>query len=149
MTLDGLRVAIDCANGAAYKVAPSALEELGAEVIAVGTTPNGANINDGVGSLYPHNLGAVVRENNCHVGLCLDGDADRLIVVDEHGAPVDGDQLMAINALLMDEERLASHVVATVMSNLALDRCLESAGGRWSGRRSVTATSSARCARRL
>ena len=132
MTLDGLRVAIDCANGAAYKVAPSALEELGAEVIAVGTTPNGANINDGVGSLYPDNLGAVVRENNCHVGLCLDGDADRLIVVDEHGAPVDGDQLMAINALkLMDEGRLANKtLVATVMSNLALDRCLESAGGQ-------------------
>jgi phosphoglucosamine mutase len=131
MTLEGLRVAVDCANGAAYKVAPTALEELGAEVVAVGTSPNGANINEGVGSLYPENLGAVVREHDCHVGLCLDGDADRLIVVDERGESVDGDQLMAINALrMLDEGRLAHKtLVSTVMSNLALDRCLEAAGG--------------------
>ncbi len=131
MTLEGLRVAVDCANGAAYKVAPTALEELGAEVVAVGTSPNGANINEGVGSLYPESLGAVVREHDCHVGLCLDGDADRLIVVDERGESVDGDQLMAINALrMLDEGRLARNtLVSTVMSNLALDRCLEAAGG--------------------
>ncbi|MDE0882531.1 MAG: phosphoglucosamine mutase [Myxococcota bacterium] len=132
MTLEGLKVAVDCANGAAYKVAPTALEELGAEVIAVGTKPDGANINDGVGSMYPENLGRIVREQGCHVGLCLDGDADRLIVVDEKGNTVDGDQLMAINALrMLNEGRLAKNtLVSTVMSNLALDRCLESAGGR-------------------
>jgi phosphoglucosamine mutase len=132
MTLEGMKVAVDCANGAAYRVAPKALEELGAEVVAVGTTPNGANINEGVGSLFPESLGAVVRQHGCDVGLCLDGDADRLIVVDEHGETVDGDQLMAINALRMLEEgRLAKNtLVSTVMSNLALDRCLESAGGK-------------------
>jgi phosphoglucosamine mutase len=132
LNLEGLKVAIDCAHGAGYRVGPMALEELGAEVVAVGVRPNGVNINDGVGSLYPDHLGEVVRREGCDIGLCLDGDADRLIVVDERGQTVDGDQLMAINALAMIAEgKLAKNtLVATVMSNLALDHCLQAAGGQ-------------------
>ena len=96
LTLSGLRIVIDCANGAAYKVAPLALEELGAEVFRLGTSPNGTNINDHCGSLHPETLAAKVREVRADVGLALDGDADRLIVVDEKGNVLDGDQLMAL-----------------------------------------------------
>ncbi len=132
MTLDGVRVAVDCAHGAAYRVAPLALEELGAKVVPVGIAPNGININDGVGSLYPDHLANVVRENDCHIGICLDGDADRIIVVDENGVAVDGDQLMAMHAVrLIGEGRLHENtLVATVMSNLALDHCMADHGGR-------------------
>ena len=103
LTLSGLRIVIDCANGAAYKVAPLALEELGAEVFRLGTNPNGTNINDHCGSLHPETLAAKVREVRADVGLALDGDADRLIVVDEKGNVLDGDQLMALGAQAMME----------------------------------------------
>ena len=96
LTLSGLRIVVDCANGASYKVAPLALEELGAEVFRIGTSPDGTNINEHCGSLYPEVVAAKVREVRADVGLALDGDADRLIVVDEHGDIIDGDQLMAM-----------------------------------------------------
>ena len=96
LTLSGLRIVVDCANGASYKVAPLALEELGAEVFRIGTTPDGTNINEHCGSLHPEVVAAKVREVRADVGLALDGDADRLIVVDEHGNIIDGDQLMAM-----------------------------------------------------
>ena len=101
LMLSGLRIVIDCANGASYKAAPLALEELGAEVFRIGCEPNGLNINDHCGSLYPEVVSARVRELRADVGLALDGDADRLIVVDEHGAILDGDQLMALCAQAM------------------------------------------------
>src|SRR4029079_1719070 len=98
MTLAGLRVVIDCANGAAYKVAPTALYELGAEVIPVGVSPNGVNINDEVGSTNPKAMGRAVREYRADIGIALDGDADRVVICDERGHIVDGDQIMAIIA---------------------------------------------------
>ena len=100
LRLDGLKIVVDCANGAAYQVAPEALWELGAEVVALGVTPNGTNINDGCGSTHPHALQRDAWSPRApHIGLALDGDADRLIVVDEKGRLVDGDQLMALIAL--------------------------------------------------
>lgn len=128
--LDGLRIVLDCANGAAYHVAPSALWELGAEVIAIGVEPNGKNINAGVGSTHLDAIKAKVREVRADIGLALDGDADRLIVVDEKGQTVDGDQIMAlIGARLADTGQLrGGGVVATVMSNLGLERFLGSRG---------------------
>ena len=130
LRLDGLRVVIDCANGAAYKVAPSVLWELGADVVAIGVTPNGVNINDGVGSTAPATLSETVVASGADIGIALDGDADRLIVVDEHGMVVDGDQLMAtIAAAWAREGRLAGGgLVATVMSNLGLERHLAAQG---------------------
>nr|WP_315472021.1 phosphoglucosamine mutase [uncultured Sphingomonas sp.] len=130
LRLDGLRVVIDCANGAAYKVAPSALWELGADIIAIGVTPNGVNINDGVGSTAPQTLSETVVASGADIGIALDGDADRLIVVDEQGRVVDGDQLMAtIAAGWARRGRLAGGgLVATVMSNLGLERHLRSQG---------------------
>ena len=121
-TLDGLRVAIDCANGAAYKVAPEVLWELGAEVVAIGVEPNGVNINLNCGSTNPVALSAKVREVRADIGIALDGDADRVLIVDEHGDIVDGDQLMAVIAeSWADEGRLAAGgIVATIMSNLCL-----------------------------
>lgn len=98
LTLDGLKIVVDCANGAAYQVAPSALWELGAEVIAIGVTPNGKNINDGVGSTAPDTLCETVVASGAQIGIALDGDADRLIVADETGRVIDGDQLMALIA---------------------------------------------------
>ncbi len=123
LTLEGLRIVIDCANGANYKVAPLALQELGAEVFKMGTDPNGTNINDNCGSLHPQKVAAKVREVRADVGLALDGDADRLIVVDEHGVILDGDQIMAICAQAMMErgELPDNTLVATVMSNMALE----------------------------
>jgi phosphoglucosamine mutase len=128
--LDGLRIVVDCANGAAYHVAPSALWELGAEVIAIGVEPNGKNINAGVGSTHLDALKARVREVRADIGIALDGDADRLIVVDEKGQTVDGDQIMAlIGGLLHAQGTLrGGGVVATVMSNLGLERYLQSLG---------------------
>ena len=130
LRLDGLRVVIDCANGAAYKVAPSVLWELGADVVAIGVTPNGTNINDRVGSTAPQTLSETVVASGAHIGIALDGDADRLIVVDETGAVVDGDQLMAtIAAAWARQGRLkGGGLVATVMSNLGLERHLAAQG---------------------
>ncbi len=131
LTLAGLRIVVDCANGASYKVAPLALEELGAEVFRIGTSPNGTNINDHCGSLYPAVVAAKVRELRADVGLALDGDADRLIVVDEQGNILDGDQLMALCAQsMMARGELPNNLlVATVMSNLALEIFMREHGG--------------------
>ena len=130
LRLDGLKVVVDCANGAAYQVAPEALWELGAEVIPLGVSPDGTNINDGCGSTAPDALSGAVVASGAHIGLALDGDADRLIVVDEEGALVDGDQLMALIALHARDagELRGDGVVATVMSNLGLERKLEQEG---------------------
>ncbi len=130
LRLDGMRIVIDCANGAAYKVAPSALWELGADVVAIGVSPNGTNINDGVGSTAPQTLAETVVASGADIGIALDGDADRLIVVDETGTIVDGDQLMAtIAASWARQGRLAGGgLVATVMSNLGLERHLAAQG---------------------
>jgi len=130
MRLDGLRIVVDCAHGAAYKVAPSALWELGADVVAIGVNPNGVNINDGVGSTAPEALGETVVASGADIGIALDGDADRLIVVDETGQVVDGDQLMATIATSWARQgRLAGGgLVATVMSNLGLERHLAAQG---------------------
>lgn len=123
---DDLKVVVDCANGAAYQVAPSAIWELGAEIITLGVSPNGTNINDGVGSTAIEALQAKVVEEGADIGIALDGDADRLIVVDEKGKKVDGDQIMALIASRMHEKGAlrGGGVVATVMSNLGLERYL-------------------------
>ena len=128
MRLDGLRVVIDCANGAAYRVAPTALWELGAEVIEIGVEPNGFNINDNVGSTAPGKLSAKVREMRADIGIALDGDADRVIITDEKGQVVDGDQLIGVIARAMQEKGTLAGggVVTTIMSNLGLERFLES-----------------------
>ncbi|MBP1848860.1 phosphoglucosamine mutase [Rhizobium halophytocola] len=130
VTLHGLRVAIDCANGAAYKVAPLALWELGAEVVTIGNEPNGTNINLDCGSTHPSALQKKVHEVRADIGIALDGDADRVIIVDEHGTIVDGDQLMAVIAETWanDELLTGSGIVATVMSNLGLERFLSGKG---------------------
>jgi len=130
VTLDGLRVVVDCANGAAYRVAPETLWELGAEVIAIGTEPDGFNINRDVGSTAPGALVSKVRELRADIGIALDGDADRVLIVDEKGQMVDGDQLMAVVARSWQEdERLTRPgLVATVMSNLGLERYLGGIG---------------------
>ena len=126
LRLDGLKIVVDCANGAAYHVAPEALWELGADVVALGIAPNGTNINDRCGSTHPQALQARVIEEKADLGLALDGDADRLIVVDQNGRLVDGDQLMALIALQRKRRGLlkGGSVVATVMSNLGLERRL-------------------------
>ena len=128
--LSGLRVVIDCAHGAAYKVAPIALWELGAEVFAIGVEPDGFNINDSVGSTAPDALRAKVREVRADIGIALDGDADRVIIVDEKGEVVDGDQLMAVIAQSWHARGAlkGNGVVATVMSNLGLERYLTTLG---------------------
>jgi phosphoglucosamine mutase len=130
LRLDGLKVVIDCANGAAYQVAPSALWELGAEIVAVGVAPNGTNINDKCGSTAPSLLQESVVASGADIGIALDGDADRLIIVDEKGKVVDGDQLMALigTSWARDGRLRGGGVVATVMSNLGLERCLAQAG---------------------
>jgi phosphoglucosamine mutase len=130
LRLDGLKVVIDCANGAAYHVAPEALWELGAEVVPIGVTPNGLNINEDCGSTKPQLLQETVVASGADIGIALDGDADRLIVVDETGHIVDGDQLMALIALGLKSrgELRGDAVVATVMSNLGLERKLGEAG---------------------
>jgi len=130
MSLAGLRVAIDCANGAAYKVAPTALYELGAEVVPVGVSPDGFNINDECGSTYPASIIAAVKQYRADIGISLDGDADRLVICDEKGRIVDGDQIMAIIAAAWAAKGALSGdgVVATVMSNLGLERFLAGKG---------------------
>jgi phosphoglucosamine mutase len=128
--LDGLKIVVDCANGAAYQVAPSAIWELGAEVIAVGVSPNGININDKCGSTHLGLVKETVVASGADIGIALDGDADRLIVVDEHGRTVDGDQIMALigTQLAARGELRGGGVVATVMSNLGLERFLQGQG---------------------
>ncbi len=130
LRLDDLKIVIDCAHGAAYQVAPSALWELGAEVVAIGVSPNGTNINDRVGSTHPEALSDKVLETNADIGIALDGDADRLIMVDEKGRIIDGDQLMGlITRSWQESERLrGGGLVATVMSNLGLERFIEGRG---------------------
>ena len=130
MSLSGLRIVVDCANGAGYKVAPLALWELGAEVVTIHDEPNGFNINENCGSTHPENLASKVHEVRADIGIALDGDADRMVIVDETGALVDGDQIMALIAESWNQNgRLAGGgVVATVMSNLGLERFLESTG---------------------
>ncbi|MGV6871649.1 phosphoglucosamine mutase [Pseudochelatococcus sp. B33] len=130
LSLDGLRIVVDCANGAGYRVAPEALWELGAEVVAIGVEPDGFNINRDVGSTAPAALIAKVHETRADIGIALDGDADRVIIVDEKGRVVDGDQLMAAIATLWKEDGRLSRpgLVATVMSNLGFERYLRSIG---------------------
>ncbi|HEV2897859.1 phosphoglucosamine mutase [Mesorhizobium sp. AaZ16] len=130
MSLSGLRIVVDCANGAGYKVAPAALWELGAEVIAINDDPNGFNINEECGSTHPIGLSKKVHEVRADIGIALDGDADRMVIVDENGTAIDGDQIIALIAESWHQSgRLAGGgVVATVMSNLGLERFLGDAG---------------------
>ena len=130
--LDGLKVVVDCANGAAYRAAPDVLWELGAEVIPLGVDPNGFNINDGVGSTHPQTCAEAVRRHGAHLGISLDGDADRLMLIDEAGHVADGDQIMALLADRWARQgRLrGSALVATVMSNLGLEHFLKGRGLR-------------------
>ena len=130
LSLEGLRVVIDCANGAAYKVAPTALWELGAEVVSIGVTPDGFNINERCGSTVPDRMCEAVRERRADIGIALDGDADRVIIADENGKLVDGDQIMGLVARSWAQEGLLSApgIVATVMSNLGLERYLKGIG---------------------
>ncbi|WP_415921331.1 phosphoglucosamine mutase [Tateyamaria sp. SN6-1] len=132
MRLDGLKVVVDCANGAAYRVAPEALWELGATVIPVGVSPNGTNINQGCGSTHPQTAAEAVVAHGADVGVCLDGDADRVILLDEQGNVANGDQFMGLMAARWAEDGLlkGDALVATVMSNLGLERFLEGRGLR-------------------
>jgi len=130
MTLNGLKIVIDCAHGAGYVVAPKVLWELGADVVEIGTAPNGFNINDNCGSTHPTGLCAAVREHGADLGIALDGDADRLVLADETGGLIDGDQMLGLLANHWKrQDRLGSDtVVATIMSNLGLERYLEAEG---------------------
>lgn len=131
-TFDSLRVAIDCANGAAYKVGPDVLEELGADVVAIGADPNGMNINDGCGAVHLDRIRDTVVRERCHVGIALDGDGDRAMLIDEKGEVFDGDDVMAVMGRRMAKAG-ALHdktVVATVMSNFGLEVALRSSGLR-------------------
>ncbi len=132
LTLDGLKIVLDCAHGATYKVAPAVFEELGAEVIKIGVDPNGTNINENCGALYPELMQELVKTSGADMGIALDGDGDRVIVVDEKGNVVDGDHIMAICAKQMIEDKKLNYntVVATVMSNMGLEKALEKMGGR-------------------
>ncbi|MFN8543445.1 MAG: phosphoglucosamine mutase [Candidatus Binatia bacterium] len=130
LTLDGLTIALDCGNGAAYRVAPEVLEELGARVIPLGVDPDGENINHNCGALHPGALQAAVRASGAHLGIALDGDADRAIFVDDHGDVVDGDEIMAMLAAELDARGGLKQrtLVATVMSNLGLHVCMRERG---------------------
>lgn len=130
LTLDGVRIVVDCANGAGYRVAPLVFQELGAEVIEIGTHPNGININDKVGSLHPERMCELVKKVHADVGVALDGDADRVIMCDENGTLVDGDVIMALAAddLKRRGALVKNTIVATTMSNLALDRAMRDRG---------------------
>lgn len=130
MTLDGLKVVIDCANGAAYKVAPEVLWELGAEIVTIGVDPNGKNINDGCGSTATQTMQEAVVVHGADIGISLDGDADRVLISDEHGQLVDGDQLMGMIASHQNKLGLlrGGAVVATVMSNMGLEKYLKGEG---------------------
>ena len=130
LTLNNMRIILDCANGAAYKVGPTILEELGADVITVNNKPDGFNINDECGALHPKALGKLVKTHRADIGIALDGDADRLVVVDENGDVVDGDKLLGALAVYLDEQNLLKNkgCVATVMSNQALEDYLNRHG---------------------
>ncbi len=130
MDFEGMKIVLDCANGAAYKVAPMMLRELGAEVAAIGVEPSGININDGCGSLYPKKLQELVLEKKADIGIAYDGDADRAIFSDELGREVNGDQIMAMCAIEMKKQgRLKNSIlVTTVMSNMGLDIAMKEAG---------------------
>ncbi|MCG6980191.1 MAG: phosphoglucosamine mutase, partial [Deltaproteobacteria bacterium] len=132
LTLEGMKIAMDCANGASYKVAPAVFEELGAKLVLTGVKPNGYNINQDCGSVYPQVTAELVKESGAQLGIAFDGDADRLICVDEKGTVVDGDQLMAIFAsrMLKDQTLKHSTLVTTVMSNMGLEMALKSIGGK-------------------
>lgn len=132
LDLQGLRIVLDCAHGAGYKVAPAVLTELGAEVIPLGVEPNGMNINEGCGSLHPEVMAEKVREYRADLGIALDGDADRVIFVDEKGDEVDGDHIMALcgTEMIKTGELKKKTVVATVMSNMGLDIAMKKAGGK-------------------
>ncbi len=132
MDLTGMRIVLDCGNGAAYKVAPAVFEELGAEVIALGVKPNGTNINAGCGSLHPEVISEAVKTHQADIGIALDGDADRVIVCDEFGNEVNGDQIMAICAtdMIAHKQLKKKTLVATVMSNMGLDIALRRVGGK-------------------
>ncbi|MGM0595426.1 MAG: phosphoglucosamine mutase [Myxococcota bacterium] len=132
MSMDGLRLVVDCAHGAAYKVAPLIFEELGAEVIPVGVKPNGVNINDYSGALYPQNTAKLVTKYRADLGIALDGDADRAILIDEKGEIVHGDAILALIASRMLKNNSLAHktLVTTVMSNLGLDHALKRFGGK-------------------
>ena len=132
LTLDGLTVVVDCANGAAYNVAPDVFEELGAKVIPLAVSPDGTNINEDCGAVHPENMARAVRRHGAQLGLALDGDADRVILADETGRMVDGDAIMAIvgRDLLRQRTLAKKTVVATVMSSLGLERALADEGGK-------------------
>jgi phosphoglucosamine mutase len=132
ISLDGLKIVLDCANGAAYRVAPTVLEELGAQVIPIGVDPDGQNINLNCGSLHPEVVSRMVVETGADVGMALDGDADRIVFVDHRGSVVDGDHIMAICATdMIREKRLKKNtLVATIMSNMGLEKVLNACNGR-------------------
>ena len=132
LDLQGLRIVLDCAHGAGYKVAPAVFTELGAEVISIGVSPNGTNINEGCGSMHPEVMAEKVREYRADLGIALDGDADRVIFVDENGVEIDGDHIMAICGMdMMKSGQLNKKtIVATVMSNMGLDIAMKKAGGK-------------------
>jgi phosphoglucosamine mutase len=132
LTLEGLRVVVDCAHGAAYKSTPCVLRELGADVIVIGNHPDGKNINENCGSMFPENLCAKVVEHRAHLGIAHDGDADRVLLCDEKGNLIDGDDIMAIAALdMLAQKTLAGKtLVATVMSNAGLEAAIKKAGGK-------------------
>jgi phosphoglucosamine mutase len=132
LDLQGLRIVLDCAHGAGYKVAPAVLTELGAEVMSIGVAPNGTNINEGCGSMHPEVMAAKVREYRADLGIALDGDADRVIFVDENGDEVDGDHIMALcgTEMIKNGELKKNTVVATVMSNMGLEIALKKSGGK-------------------
>ena len=132
LTLDGLRVVVDGAHGAAYRVGPAVFEELGAQVVAIHTKPDGKNINARAGALHPQAMCETVKHHDAHIGIAFDGDADRLVLCDEHGNVIDGDAVMALCATrMLAENRLAKQtIVATVMSNIGLERAVRPAGGK-------------------
>ncbi len=130
LSLDGLKVVVDCANGAGYRVGPEVFYELGADVVSLGVEPNGENINEGCGALHPEKLGERVRAEGANVGIAIDGDGDRVIFIDELGAVVDGDELLAILAFALSDQGALSNnaIVATVMSNVGLEVALREKG---------------------
>lgn len=132
ISLEGFRIVLDCANGAAYKLAPIVFEELGAEVFPIHCSPNGLNINDACGAVYPHAMCKAVHEHRAEIGIALDGDADRVILSDETGEIVDGDQILAMCAIQMlkDGELKKKTVVVTPMSNMGLEIAVRAAGGK-------------------
>ncbi|MGE0545437.1 MAG: phosphoglucosamine mutase [Kofleriaceae bacterium] len=132
LTLDGLRIVVDGANGAGYRVGPLVFEELGAKVFAIHTNPNGKNINSRCGALHPETMAEAVKLHEAHLGIALDGDADRVVLCDEHGNVIDGDAVMALCATRMIKREQLAHktLVTTVMSNIGLERAIKAAGGK-------------------